>query len=323
MKSVVQSLTVALILFLVPCFASGADESADGAALLKRAAQLSGMENGKPFRASFSVRLFGTSQGTVQGTMLFFRESATRWRREFHLTGFDSIEVVSGDRMWRVRSLPYTPALVRKLSGAPLDLSELPNESVKRVSSRKLNDVPVRCAEIKREKGITSETWCFFDNGVPAAYYSADERVEYSDYAETSGRLIPSKVRFFQNSILAAEAIMGDHGTDLPEESNLLSPPVGAQERPWCEHIVHARAISTPDPNFPQEMHGHQVRASTMYEIGIGVDGRVESISPLTTRSVFDPVTLESLKKWRFQPAMCGNTPVPSEVQVNFEFSSY
>ncbi len=305
-------------IFLVPLSSFCGDNVAEGNALLKRAAELSKIDEDKPLYVRSSVTLFGTSEGMVTGTMLLYRESATRWRREFHLKGYDSVQVVDGDRTWRLRSAPYTPALVRRLSWIPMELSRLRRESARKLSDRKLNDVRVRCVETTHAKGYIPETWCFSEDGTPAANYSVEQRTEYSDYTDVNGRRLPGRIKVFQNSILATQMNVSEYSAELPSDPQLLAPPSGAIESAWCENMVPPSPIHTPDPNFPLEMRRRSVEATTKYQITIGTDGRVENVYPLTTRTFLEPFIIETLKDWRSKPAMCGNTPVPFEVEVEF-----
>jgi hypothetical protein len=148
-------------------------------------------------------------------------------------------------------------------------------------------------------------------------------RVEYSDYAEISGRLMPKKIRYFLEGNLVIEGTLEEYVSVDANDSNLFSPLSGATERLWCENMVRARAISTSEPYFPSEMRGHRVDARTRYEVAIDANGHITSISPVTPPSGFDGASIKALKRWKFEPGKCGDTAVPSEMQTEFTFRTY
>ena len=87
--------------------------------------------------------------------------------------------------------------------------------------------------------------------------------------------------------------------------------------RPACEDVQAPQALTTPDPLFTVWANGRKVKVSFI----IGTDGRVHSPLILESAGVAgDRRVLQTVRTWRYRPAMCNG--VPTETEGKIEFSS-
>ena len=87
--------------------------------------------------------------------------------------------------------------------------------------------------------------------------------------------------------------------------------------RPACEDVQGPQALTTPDPLFTIWANGRKVKVSFI----IGTDGRVHSPLILESAGVAgDRRVLQTVRTWRYRPAMCNG--VPTETEGKIEFSS-
>ena len=87
--------------------------------------------------------------------------------------------------------------------------------------------------------------------------------------------------------------------------------------RPACEDVQAPQALTTPDPLFTIWANGRRVKVSFI----IGTDGRVHSPLILESAGVAgDRRVLQTVRTWRYRPAMCNG--VPTETEGKIEFSS-
>lgn len=87
--------------------------------------------------------------------------------------------------------------------------------------------------------------------------------------------------------------------------------------RPACEDVQAPQALTTPDPLFTVWSNGRKVKVSFI----IGTDGRVHSPLILESAGVAgDRRVLQTVRTWRYRPAMCNG--VPTETEGKIEFSS-
>ncbi len=92
-------------------------------------------------------------------------------------------------------------------------------------------------------------------------------------------------------------------------------PRTSARSR--CERTYPPEALTTPNPILGTSDPGVKVRVSFI----VGSDGRVHS--PLILESAGtaeDHTILETVRSWRYRPAMCNG--VPTETEGKIEFSS-
>ena len=84
-----------------------------------------------------------------------------------------------------------------------------------------------------------------------------------------------------------------------------------------CERTHPPEALATPNPILGLSDPSLRVRVSFI----VGADGRVHS--PLILESagtIEDHTILETVRSWRYRPAMCNG--VPTETEAKIEFSS-
>jgi TonB family protein len=92
-------------------------------------------------------------------------------------------------------------------------------------------------------------------------------------------------------------------------------PHTSAHSR--CERSHPPEALTTPNPIIEPTDPTIKVRVSFI----VGADGRVHSQLILESAgSIEDHTILETVRTWRYRPAMCNG--VPTETEAKIEFSS-
>jgi TonB family protein len=92
-------------------------------------------------------------------------------------------------------------------------------------------------------------------------------------------------------------------------------PHTSARSR--CERTHPPEALTTPNPILGPSDPSVKVRVSFI----VGADGRVHSPFILESAgSAEDHTILETVRSWRYRPAMCNG--VPTETEGKIEFSS-
>jgi len=84
-----------------------------------------------------------------------------------------------------------------------------------------------------------------------------------------------------------------------------------------CEQSQAATALATPAPFLADSGAAHTITVNFI----IGTDGRVHSPLILESASPLEDLAiLETIRAWRYRPAICNG--VPTEAEANIEFSS-
>ena len=103
----------------------------------------------------------------------------------------------------------------------------------------------------------------------------------------------------------------------LPAGSMPPLPAAGAVPQPVQRA---ASLVSQIPPVYPAIAKSAHVEGVVDFLATIGPDGRVRSASYIAGPPVLQSAAENAILKWRYHPAMLGNTPVPSTIQVSVSF---
>lgn len=145
-------------------------------------------------------------------------------------------------------------------------------------------------------------------------------REQFADYFEFDAHRYPRKLDLVVNGSKAITAQV-DELTIATLDRQLLVPPKGAIERRQCAGMKHAIPVSTPDPIYPKSASENKLGGDTIVAMTVLTDGSVTDIQ-LVGRSArsLDEASLDTLKHWKFKPAMCGAEPVVTDIHVVVSF---
>jgi TonB family protein len=240
---------------------------------------------------------------------------------------FQQIDVRNGEKLYTSRNAPFTPVRVRQLLSL-LHIAENPDRlEAKKQKQRVERGLAVTCVQVQREvkksethelcidpssHEILSDEWKEQPDG--------NGRLEYSDYLKFQAHRYPRKTELFENGIKAITAQVATLST-APLDEALLVPPKEAIERRQCAGMKHPVPVKTPDPLYPKSASQNRLIGDTVVSMTVFLDGSVGEIELIGRggRSM-DDATLQTLKGWKFKPAMCGAEPVVSDIEVVVSF---
>jgi TonB family protein len=266
----------------------------------------------------------------LQGHYTLQWESKDRWRSKAVMGPYQQIKVQNGEKSYTFGSLPFTPLRVQELINL-IHFARQPDGLIaKKLRQRAENGVAADCLQFEQDnfKGdsrevcldsasheILSEDW---QEGPDSR-----RREEFSDYFDFSGHRFPHQLVYKEDGIKVITANVISL-TSATFDENLLVAPKGAIERRICAGIKHATPIKTPDPAYPKSARANRMMGDTTIAMTVEADGTVSGIH-LTGKATesMDDATLETLKTWRFKPAMCGDDPVVTDITVVVSFRLY
>jgi TonB family protein len=263
----------------------------------------------------------------TQGHLTLKREARDRWWRKIVMGDFEQIEIRNGDRLYTSRNIGFTPVRVRELISLLQFAEGSEGLLAKKQRQRVENGVEMTCLQVEREnvKGKPHE---FCVNSATHEILSDDwqeppderRREQYTDYFDFGGHRYPRKLQLVVNGIRVIAANV-DNLTTATFDETLLVPPKGAIERRQCADMKHAVPVKTPDPMYPKSASQNKLMGDTTVAMTVLIDGSVTDIQLVgsAARSM-DDATLQTLKSWRFKPAMCGADPVVSDIEVVVSF---
>jgi TonB family protein len=264
-------------------------------------------------------------QVPTQGRLTLKWEADDRWWRRIVMGDFEQIDIRNGDRKYISRNAPFTPVRIGELINL-LQFTEHPERlQIKKQKQRVERGIEMTCFQVKETRGEAHEV-CAHS---ASREILSDEwkeppderrREQYAEYFDFRAHRYPRKLELFVNGSRVITAHV-DNLTTATLDQTLLVAPRGAIERRECADMKHAVPIKTPDPMYPKSASENRLIGDTTVSMTVLADGSVSNIQLVgsAARSM-DDATLETLKGWKFKPAMCGTEPVVSDIHVVVSF---
>lgn len=132
-----------------------------------------------------------------------------------------------------------------------------------------------------------------------------------------SGR--PIVVGLPQDDGSAIFAVLLNDGPEAPPTSMSDDPEQGRIHLTWD---TPPRLVASATPVYPPIAHRAGVEGSVTLYVVVGIDGRVEEVEVVKAdpRGIFDRAAEESVRSWRYRPAMVGGRPVRSRFSQTLQF---
>jgi TonB family protein len=304
-----------------------AREDVAGQQLLDKAAQQSDLFG----RGEHSFELdldFVTQMMIPTGGHLTFKwQAKDHWWQKIVMGGFEEIQIRNGDRQFTIRNASFTPVRIEELTSLLRFAQFSDSTHVKNQKQRLENGIKMSCLRLEdRAAQGESRDVCInsSNNEIVSDEWKEppDERRRqvYADYVEFGQYRYPRMLLLFVNGSKIVKADV----TNLqatPFDEALLVPPKGAVERRLCTGMKHAVPIKTPDPMYPKSATENKLIGDSMVALTVLADGSVTDIRLVGSAGhSLDNATLETLKTWKFKPAMCGSEPVVSDIEVVVSF---
>jgi protein TonB len=314
---------------------AGKDDSADPEALVERARQiemLSG-EGLQPFSMQAELELANSKGSSVKGDYSLDWESASRWREDIRFSDYERLRVGVADGYWQKSGLEYQPAPIFVLD-AVLQVKDVlkirSTEKLTKVKQREKNGLKMNCTDVKG--GHDNRTLCF-DNSSGALesveYSVADSldphaisRIEYGLFTSVAGRLVPFEVRaFHDHEVIASEQILKmEKANEAPAAS--FAVPANSEFWAQCEHMQAPKLTYHPEPEYPVAARRMGKQGAVRLYAVIETDGSVSHLRVIQTPGIaLSEASVDAVRRWRYQPAMCGQTPVRLETYIDVIYS--
>ena len=244
------------------------------------------------------------------------------WYREISLGKYHEIRVRKGDQLFIARNAVFTPLPVLEID----QLFAKPSVRFDKWEVKKARRADAQnCLELefipgghwKREICISS------DKNDVLSDESRDNaeviRKEFGDYQPFLAYRYPHELKLIQNGGPVLRIVV-----TLLEEQTYTSgftPPPNATVWRTCDDIIPPKAVKMPDPTYPPAELEKHVGGTSVVSLTVLPDGSVSDVHLIgSSNADMDEATQQILKKWEFKPAMCGDEPVASDIQVRVNF---
>lgn len=279
-------------------------------------------------KSPYQLEVDFTAQQKVlsRGHLSLKWKSKDQWWRQIKLDDFEEIDVRNGGWLYTTRNSSSTPVRVRELIQLLEFAEDAKDLDIDKETQSSEYGFPVDCLRVKKKHTkvtphqvclngsheITSDTWWDLPD--------SPTREEFADYFDFAGHRYPRTLQLVENGSRVVKASIKDLSANAFNDV-LLTKPEGAIERRQCDDWTPAKALKTPDPPYPPSASHNGSIGDSIVAMTVLVDGTATDFQLIGTAShAMDQSTLDTLKKWKFKPAMCGKEPVVSDVEVIVSF---
>jgi TonB family protein len=300
--------------------------------LLKKARDVADIRaaDSPPFslRARIQAAPLRRGRKALDGTLLLYWVSPTRWRQEITFPGYSQVRIASQGKLWTTRNVPFEPVRAYQLeqlmdvqSQWTLREGESAREERK---ERKQKGVRLRCIEVKGELEPRRELCADAESLVPLTTRIAASHLiscEYGDYAPWGSREFPRLMRVYEDKDLVIEAQIEKLAPTLEPAASLLAPPASATAWDWCNNAEPATVLSKAAPHYPQAARRSGQEAEVSVYAVIATDGSLHDLAVVRSGGPdFDASALAAISRWRYRPGMCGINPIPTETVIEVRY---
>jgi TonB family protein len=129
-------------------------------------------------------------------------------------------------------------------------------------------------------------------------------------------------------AMLLAMAASGSAQSQQNDTSSMSTNAAGAADdpafagfQPVTRGMKPPKAISAPDPKYPDLPEDAEPRGTVVMLIGVNAKGHVAAVHVLRSdEAVFEKTAVETVKKWKFKPAEKDGHAVAVQVTVEMKF---
>ena len=84
--------------------------------------------------------------------------------------------------------------------------------------------------------------------------------------------------------------------------------------------VMAPRAIASPDPVYPSLAKQARIFGDVVIDAVIDVNGNVVEMQVVSGHPLLVPAAVEALRKWKYQPTILNDEPVPVQLMVTMKF---
>jgi TonB family protein len=312
---------IALFLALFPSYALAGDNPA-GQQLLDDAAKLIHIQG--PGKAPFQMEVDFQAQISIphQGHLTVQWASNDLWYWDLKMEDYREIQVRRGEMVYTKRNAPFTPLALTRLQNLL---------GVFQVDSRRWEVQKIKpnnglsCVQLKSRLSHSHGEICLEPDSkhVMSTEFTGDDygrKQVFSEYQPFHDNSYPRELNYFEHgSQVLRLTIVSLNDKSL--EDSVFMPPQNSVARRKCENLVQAIPVKQPRPPYPPSDVQNLMSGTTIVALTVQEDGSVSDVQIVqTAEHEMDRQTVETVKTWKFKPAMCGNDPVASDITVEVNF---
>jgi hypothetical protein len=297
------------------------DGPADARALLHNAHESSGLSKLGSYELHAVILINPGRPSQKKGKITIYRDK-DRSRTDLEIEEYREVKLTLGNKLYVARSAPMPIPGLTWLTETDRAWDRLVDDGdakLGEVSQKKVQNMQTQCFDVK---GPQHHRLCF-DPASKVLLENLDRQfaLEFTGYKAVEQVLVPARItKLAELTKTELPVLVIDEIEAKPAVFTAASftIPGNSLELETCEGMQPARPLKTPRPDFGSNMLRHNMGIGQIHAYGIiDKDGALHNVKIFFSSPEMKEVVLEALKKWRYEPAMCGSTPVATEKEIS------
>lgn len=289
--------------------------------LLVEAHETSGLAALSSYEFQGTVVINPGTENEKKGTITIYHDHE-RWRSELLVETYQEVKLSQESKLYIARSTPLPIPLLNKLAETDHSWDRLAVDGDAKlgdVAKKKAQNQQANCFEVKGEQ---RHRLCF-DPERKFLLENLDQRkaIEFTNYSQVDGHWFPAKITVLLELEKLEKPVLVIENIKVRKAQfaeTVFAVPAKAMEFDTCDKVIPAKPLQTPAPEFSNTAIRRNGGTPVINAYGIvSKDGNLENVKMLTSDTEVQQTILETVKKWRYTPAMCGSTPVASEMEFS------
>ncbi len=323
-----RCLPLLLLVFIPPVFLMASDGARDGKSLIEGAEARANIFGLPSFQMAASVRI-DNKGSALEGSYLLLWNGPEQWREEIRFPGYSEVQVGGKGIVFIQRTTDFIPLAIYQLHSAlgygsgilpPGSFSHLirgPDETVKKIHSRKINAVKADCVEVAGPENHTREICVDIATGALVRQNPFVDR----EVTPVSTKLFPHFLSYMEEGKSIAEVHITDLRATEPLPSASFDPPRGAVSKPGCMNPNPPRLVRKVQPRYPEPERQSHLEGTVAIDTTIGKDGNTHNLRVVSgTTSGFNNASLEATRLWHYEPATCDGVAIDLETILTVNY---
>lgn len=306
---------IAILVVAIPFLGQGPPESLE---LIERAIEKSELRTAEvaPFRLTAEIQAKGADSKLQKGMYELLWVSPERWREDITVSGVKETRIGGAGKVWQFPTSAPAAAGIR-IQARKLAFREKlgvgAGDSIGAPKERKVEGTRLLC--LKRKLNFEIE-YCFDPaSGLLDRTKSGATWLEYKDYKPAGTKVFPRSL--VEGEVQVARVLAIE--TNVLPDAALFEPPAGIVPEPGCQYPKFPKVVEMEGPGDQGGVFGP--RAMVAVAGLVKVDGSIEDVRIIHSSGPdADSSALRAVRHWKFQPAMCGVTPVPYKIAIELSF---
>jgi TonB family protein len=311
------------------------EEPASPEALISRARSQEEIrvEGTPPILVRAELQVFDAKGTPVPGDYSLVWVSPSKWREEIRFGKYERLRVGDVKGYWQTTGLTYQPQIIFQLDTL-LHLKDAfkvrSKQSLGKVKDRGKGGLRQKCTEVKWPKAV-ERIMCFDDaNGalVSVDYPRGENqntpeisRIEYSAFNVVGEKLVPYEIRALRDGRLIAAVKILEITKITEENAAKFTVPANAEFWAKCDDLQEAEPVSRIQPTYPSISRANREQGRVILYAVLETDGSVSHLTVIRRATPeLEAAAVEAVRRWRYKPATCGQTPIRMETSIETDF---